>query len=94
MYVIQSDPGCHIQHPRILMLSFVTSLAEYAGLISIAAINVPRRPTNKDECYVNALESDPKYAKAWFKLGVDGGGTVHGNTYTKDQRVLDGRLPS
>ena len=80
---------------RVEEPSLVSTVAEYAGLIPIVAINVPDRSANKDECYVKALEINPKYATAWYNLGaVCGGGTVNGKHYTRDQRALHGRLPS
>ena len=72
----------------------VSTLAEYTGLSPIVAINGPGRPTNKEQCYLNALEIHPKFANAWNGLGVVGGGTVDGKRYSEDQPVLDGRLPS
>ena len=81
-------------HPRILVPSLVSTLAGYTGLIPIVAINGPGSPTNKEQCYVKALEIDPKYALAWNNLGTINGGTVDGKRYSKDQRALDGRLPS
>eukprot|EP00439_Symbiodinium_sp_Y106_P069829 s712_g12.t1 len=34
-------------------------------------------------CYVKALELDDNYARAWNRLGVQGGGTVKGQAYDK-----------
>lgn len=35
------------------------------------------------ECYEKALEIDPKYAQAWYDVGLGGGGSVNGRRYTE-----------
>ena len=40
---------------------------------------VAGKPYDTVQCYVQALEADPKDAVAWRNLGVAGGGTVAGN---------------